>query len=197
MVRIDRLTRVANFDRFLGDDAARAGAIQEFCESLQRAEMNPQWAVEQAIDRWIDTKHRMPSPGELRTTLAHILEPFTAEIARRQKLAKAQVEFEEANKRDVPSADVAQAICDRAGFTAKRIADIQAAPPTVAPTDIEAGAGHTASQKVPYSERRHPDDIRISRLRNTIMRESMGLTEAQAQAEIDAILNGRSQEDAA
>ncbi|WP_189370675.1 hypothetical protein [Tateyamaria omphalii] len=93
--------------------------------------------------------------------------------------------------------DRASEIMQEAGFTAKRIADIQAAPPTVAPSDIDAGAGHTASQRVPYSARRHPDDIRISRLRNPIMRESMGLTEAQAQAEIDAILNGKSQEDAA
>lgn len=195
MERITRMTMLASFDRFHGDDAARAGVIREFVESLGRAPVNPQWAVEQAIDRWIDSHHRLPSPGELRTTLGHIVEPIQRELNRREHLAKAQAEFEEASKRDKPTPELAQAICDQAGFTPQRVADVIARP-MASPAELEAGSANEV-RPTRFCDRRHPDDVRISRLRDPVMRASMGLSKDQADAEITAILERRSQEDAA
>lgn len=189
--RVNAVLR-CHYDPTMGDQAAMAAVAEEFCQALAG---RPQWAIERAFDNWQRSRSRRPTPGDICAEVGVILAPFTAELARRRKLAEAQAEFEEASTRDKPTAEMAQVICDRAGFTPQRVAEVTARP-MASPAELAACAD-SPDRPTRYADRRDPDDVRISRLRNPVMRESMGLTAKQAEAEISAILDRKSQEDAA
>jgi hypothetical protein len=86
----------------------------------------PLWAVMRAFDAWERQHKRRPSPGEIVTLAQQELQPFTAELARREREA-ARIR-EEQDRRPSVTAERATAILEAAGFTPKRMAAVRAAP---------------------------------------------------------------------
>lgn len=107
----------AFFDPNLDDPHTQAGVREEFVRALAG---KPQWAIERAFDQWMATRHRRPSPGEINTTVAHILEPLRRELDTRRRNADREKAERERAQADRPSPEEAASILEAYGFTPKR-----------------------------------------------------------------------------
>ena len=94
------------------DDATRAGVRQQFVAALSAY---PDWAVQQAFDQWVRSGIRRPSPGDIGLLARRALQPFTEEIARREKHAALSVD------RVRVSSEAATEIMQLAGYGPKRM----------------------------------------------------------------------------
>lgn len=149
------------------DAETRALVRQEFVVALANY---PDWAVQRAFDRWVADMRRRPSPGEIVILVQRELKPIADELARRRKHAD---EAEEERRRAAAarcSAEAAQEVLERAGFTPKRMAAVAQNPMARTLEEAEARAEVKARH---WSETASPDDPRFEQLRKA--RAAMGM----------------------
>lgn len=155
------------------DPSVMAGILQEFVLALSGF---PDWCVQSAFDTWTRTCFRRPTPGEIVILASRARQPFTEEIARRERIAEQEAEAEAARKRRVIQPEAAQRILEEYGFTAQRIEAFRLRP--MSTTFAEAEAPFQGPAPLPVGDwpsALAEDDYRVQALRrarseNEIMR---------------------------
>ena len=157
------------------DPQTRAELRQEFVLALSHI---PEWAMQRAFDRWVRTASRRPSPGEIVILAERELKPMTDELAQRKRVSdEADAERQAAASRRVSAADASD-IMARAGFTAKRMEAVRAAPMSRSMDEAVEGAAPAPH----WSEAAAPDDPRWDMLRAS--RAASGLAPNQTEGDV-------------
>ncbi|MCJ8139581.1 hypothetical protein [Falsirhodobacter halotolerans] len=126
------------------DPQVAAGVREEFVRALAPY---PTWAVHRAFDDWTRTMQRRPSPGDIVILVGKAMRPITDELARRDRLASQQALTDQTER---VSAEAAQGILARAGFTPQRMEAVRAAP--MAGTFAEAESRTTEERRPHWSK---------------------------------------------
>lgn len=103
------------------DPETKAEVRGAFVRALQS---KPLWAIFRAFDTWERSMTRRPSPGDISILADRELQPFIRELSARQRADERAAEV----TREIPSKERAAAIMQELGFTAKRMAAVQASP---------------------------------------------------------------------
>lgn len=110
------------------DTTTKAELRQEFVIALNSY---PQWAIEQAFDRWVRDYTRRPSPGEIAILASRAMEPIAMELAERDKQAAYEAEMRADQffrDRTPEEKERADAIARDIGFTTERAAMLRRFP---------------------------------------------------------------------
>ncbi len=103
-------------------DEDRAAMLDEFGRALRDV---PFWAVSQAFDRWVKSRGRRPSPGEIMELANSELSRYSTELENRRQ--RAEMAAQKPKNKLAPEdqrvkAEAAQSILVEAGFDLKRAA---------------------------------------------------------------------------
>jgi len=112
VLRAESVLNLQGFWQPQQTQAERQNQCLEFGRALKHL---PAWAVSKAFDEWVRTRTRAPSPADISIVAKRLMEPFTEEIKRRERI--------EAPDEPMPerlSAEDAERICQQAGFTPRR-----------------------------------------------------------------------------
>jgi hypothetical protein len=155
------------------DAQTKAAVREEFVRALSDL---PLWAIHRAFDSWIKQHKRRPSPGEIVILANNEIRPYASELARREKDERERAEYERDRQARRCKPDDANAIMERAGFTPKRFAQVEARPMAGSTAELEADTDRMA--KPHWSELVAPDSpemqaLRAARLANPLMRAGM------------------------
>lgn len=147
------------------DPDTKLAVRQAFVRALEHV---PQWAMLRAFDAWDKSSNRRPTPAEIVILAERELIPFVAELKRRREAAQPQEP-----RREPPSPEAAAAILEAAGFTAKRMEAVRAAP--MASTFAEAEAKASGQGNRHWSETADPDSpewraLRAARAANALVK---------------------------
>lgn len=125
---------------------ARAAIREEYVRALTGV---PAWAMHRACDAWVKSGSRRPTPGELVVLAQREIQPYTDELAKRQRIEDEARAAEDERNRNRVTPEAAARIMAEKGFTQERLDAVMRRP--MARTMEEAEA--------PTAERPHPAEM--------------------------------------
>lgn len=149
----------------------RAGVRALFAKALADY---PAWACARALDKWASTMHRRPTPAELVILAERELQPFNAELTRRERRAKEEQEEAERSRRDLVTPEAAARILAEFGMDDARRAAVKRFPQARSIEEAQQQAQEALEAGSHWSDRADPDGpewraLRAARAKNPLM----------------------------